>query len=48
MIIANEPWSEANSLLTPTMKIRRGAINDRYGDRLDSWHHHEQRIIWEQ
>jgi long-subunit acyl-CoA synthetase (AMP-forming) len=48
MIIANEPWSEANSLLTPTMKIRRGAIQDRYGDRLDTWHHEESRIIWEQ
>jgi long-subunit acyl-CoA synthetase (AMP-forming) len=47
IIVANEPWSPDNQLLTPTLKIRRGAINDRYGNKLGDWHHAEEKVIWE-
>jgi len=35
-IIADEPFTTDNSLLTPTMKIRRHKINDVYGERLNA------------
>lgn len=47
IIIANEQWSDQNELLTPTLKIRRGAINDKYGHRLLEWHEKEETIVWE-
>jgi long-subunit acyl-CoA synthetase (AMP-forming) len=47
IIVAKEPWSDANKLLTPTLKIRRGAINDKYGHKLLEWHETETKIVWE-
>jgi long-subunit acyl-CoA synthetase (AMP-forming) len=48
IVVAQEQWSDANNLLTPTLKIRRGAINDKYGDKLLDWHEHEESIVWEE
>jgi long-chain acyl-CoA synthetase len=31
---ADEPFSVGNGMMTPSMKIRRGPIRERYGDRL--------------
>jgi long-chain acyl-CoA synthetase len=31
---ADEPFSTANAMMTPSMKIRRGPIRERYGERL--------------
>lgn len=47
IIVANEPWSPENKLLTPTLKIRRGAINEAYGEKLGSWHEAADKVIWE-
>ena len=32
--VLNEPWTVENSLLTPTLKLRRSRILDRYGQRV--------------
>ncbi len=34
-IIADEPWTIENEMLTPSLKIRRHMITDKYGERLD-------------
>ena len=47
IIVANEPWSPENQLLTPTLKIRRGAINDVYGQKIGTWHEEKEAVIWE-
>lgn len=47
IVIADDPWSDDNGMLTPTLKIRRGAIYDRYKDKLESWCDREDKIIWE-
>ena len=47
IIIANEAWSAENNLLTPTLKIRRGAIDERYMNLYRDWHEHNDNIIWE-
>ena len=33
---ADEPFSTDNEEMTPSMKIRRHKIRERYGDRLDA------------
>jgi long-chain acyl-CoA synthetase len=36
VIIDVESWSIENEILTPTLKIRREKIEDRYGDKAES------------
>lgn len=47
MVVAKEAWSDANKMLTPTLKIRRGAINEKYMEQMSDWHHAEDSVIWE-
>lgn len=47
IIVTKEPWSDQNKLLTPTLKIRRGAINDKYGSKMREWHEKDEKIVWE-
>jgi long-chain acyl-CoA synthetase len=47
LVICKDIWSEANHLLTPTLKTRRVAINDRYGESFSEWQKSGKSIIWE-
>jgi long-subunit acyl-CoA synthetase (AMP-forming) len=47
LAVSKEAWSTENGLLTPTLKIRRPAIEDRYGPMLDDWYESGSKIIWE-
>ena len=47
IIVAKEPWTDTNKLLTPTLKIKRGAINDKYGSKLLDWHDTDGKVVWE-
>ena len=47
IVIAKEAWSDTNKMLTPTLKIRRGAINEKYMAQMSGWHEAEDVVIWE-
>lgn len=47
IVIADEAWSDDNGMLTPTLKIRRGAIYSKYKSMLDGWCEAPEKIIWE-
>lgn len=47
IIINKETWSMENGLLTPTLKVRRGAVDDCYCDKFETWHEAEPKVIWE-
>ena len=46
IIIDQEPWSEDNRILTPTLKVRRPRIDELYGDQYSSWHDEKSKVIW--
>ena len=47
VVVAKEPWSPDNNLLTPTLKIRRGSIDERYMAKYAEWHEQQGNVIWE-
>lgn len=47
IIICKESWSEQNQLLTPTLKARRGKIDELYGPRYSLWYEKKDPVIWE-
>ncbi|MGH8461221.1 MAG: AMP-binding protein [Stenotrophobium sp.] len=47
LVVVKDQWSMDNGYLTPTMKIKRGVIEERYLSRADEWRQARQKIIWE-
>ncbi len=47
LIILKEPWTVENACLTPTLKIRRMQIEKNVEDRIESWYHLKETIIFE-
>ena len=46
-VVVSEPWTIDNGMLTPTMKIKRNVIEERYADKVDSWYAHGAQVIFE-
>ena len=46
VVVCTETWSEQNQLLTPTLKVKRGQVDDRYQSFYLDWHRAEDLVIW--
>ena len=46
MIVISEPWTIDNKFLTPTMKLKRNVIENKYKDKYDSWLEKTNQIIF--
>ncbi|RXK47687.1 AMP-binding protein [Aquirufa rosea] len=47
MIVLKEDWTIENQCITPTLKIRRHAIEKKFQDQLEHWHQHPSTILFE-
>ena len=47
IIVVKDAFSVENGCLTPTLKVKRTALNDRYRDLLAGWHDHKDVVIFE-
>lgn len=45
-IIQKEAWSVDNDLLTPTLKVKRGNIDEKCGANYLAWHEANEQVIW--
>lgn len=46
VVILAESWSIENGMLTPSMKIKRNAVERRYGASYREWATHEGTVVW--
>jgi len=47
IVVVDATWNEASGLVTPTFKIRRGPVEQRYGPCLSAWYGQDLPVIWE-
>jgi len=46
VVIQKEPWSVENDLLTPTLKVRRAEMDNRFNQDYHRWHEEKANFIW--
>ncbi len=47
IVVADGPWTVGNGVITPTLKIRRGVVEERYQRLIDEWESNGGSIVWE-
>lgn len=47
LAVADKEWLPDNGFLTPTMKIKRAALENTYGAMADDWYASKQPVVWE-
>jgi long-chain acyl-CoA synthetase len=47
IVITDGPWTVANGMITPTLKIRRGSLEAQYQQKIDGWRDQGVPIVWE-
>ena len=45
--IVDEPWTVDNGFITPTLKIKRNALETRYQPLVDEWMRQNRPVVWE-
>ncbi|HHH29388.1 MAG TPA: AMP-binding acetyl-CoA synthetase, partial [Polyangiaceae bacterium] len=46
LAVVPQTWDIAGGFLTPTMKIRRSAIEDAYKGDIEAWYEKKEKVIW--
>ncbi len=46
VVVLSEEWTTENGMLTPTLKLRRGAIEKKYNDRVNGWYGEKKEVLW--
>jgi long-subunit acyl-CoA synthetase (AMP-forming) len=46
LVVAREPWTIESGCLTPTLKVRRAAIEARVAPHLDGWYASDRPVLW--
>lgn len=47
LVVVKDAWSVDNGLLTPTLKVKRNVMSQRYKDLLMNWHEDNEAVVWE-
>ncbi|MDI3393529.1 AMP-binding protein [Pseudomonas sp. V98_8] len=47
LVVVAEPWTVTNALLTPTLKIRRSLIEERYQGQIEAWGASRCKVVFE-
>ena len=48
LAVVQEDWQVENGFLTPTLKLKRSAVEERYAPKVSTWYAKKQLVIWEE
>jgi long-chain acyl-CoA synthetase len=46
IVVTNEAWTVENDLITPTFKVKRNRIEERFAPSYEAWEHTRKKVIW--
>lgn len=46
LVVMRDEWTVENGLLTPTLKVKRAAIEEKYGPHVDAWIAQKAQVLW--
>ncbi|MBQ0147624.1 MAG: AMP-binding protein, partial [Flavobacteriaceae bacterium] len=46
IVIINDEWTIENKILTPTLKVKRNLVQEKYQDKFNQWASKAEKIIW--
>lgn len=47
IVVTKDIWTEENNILTPTLKVKRNKIDEKYMTKYKDWYNQKEPIIWE-
>jgi len=47
IVVVDGPWTVANGMITPTLKIRRSSLESHYLERMGEWRDQNRPVVWE-
>ena len=47
IVLCHQAWTADNGLLTPTLKVRRTALEERFKNSFAKWEQSKSRVVWE-
>jgi long-chain acyl-CoA synthetase len=47
LVVVDGPWTIGNGLITPTLKIKRTALEGRYQELFEDWQRQDVPVVWE-
>ena len=47
LVVCHQPWTPDNGLLTPTLKVRRTALEERFNNDFTQWEQSKKRVLWQ-
>ena len=48
LAVVQEDWQVENGFLTPTLKLKRSAVEERYAPKVSTWYAKKHLVIWEE
>jgi long-subunit acyl-CoA synthetase (AMP-forming) len=47
LVVMKDEWTIENGMLTPTLKLKRSAIEARYAGDVEGWYGRRERVVWQ-
>jgi len=44
--VTTDEWTVENGMLTPTLKLKRRSVDERYGESVPKWYDEKKKVIW--